>query len=142
MQISLQAIRNGSAGLDARRKSMLARVSNTGDWASFGLETLTTKDVAYLTAYTGHEFAILRGKHKDILLHGDSYHCDFCDILYNMLLNKKVEIFCHSHPGEEYPTPSIEDRDTLKAIGQSRSIIISGLTGFEVVFSVNMFDDV
>ena len=141
MQNSLQAIRNGTDGLSAHRQHMLDRVPNVGDWGSFSLESLTTKDVAYITAKTGHEFAILRGKREDILFHGDFDHCNFSGQLYEMLLNKKVELYCHSHPGEEIPCPSPEDRNTLKQIGQTKSIIVSGLTGREIEFGQDMFDD-
>ena len=142
MQTSLQSVRNGSDGLSSRRQRMLERVPNIGNWASFARGSLTAKDIAYITAQTGHEFAILRGKHNDILLHGDTGHCDFDDQIYEMLLNKKLEIYCHSHPGEAIPSPSPEDRNTLKQIGQAKSIIISGLTGREIEFGQDMFEDI
>lgn len=72
MQTSLQAIRSGKAGLDGHRQSMLNRVPEIGDWASFKYEFIMLKDLAYLTAKTGDEFALLRGKKEDILFHGDS----------------------------------------------------------------------
>nr|WP_300824876.1 hypothetical protein [uncultured Schaedlerella sp.] len=50
MQISLQAVRSGKAGLDAHRQSMLNRVPEIGDWASFKYEFIMLKDLAYLTA--------------------------------------------------------------------------------------------
>ena len=75
MQISLQAVRSGKAGLDAHRQSMLNRVPEIGDWASFKYEFIMLKDLAYLTAKTGDEFALLRGKKEDILFHGDPISC-------------------------------------------------------------------
>ena len=62
--VSLEAVRLGKAGLDAHHQIMMIRVPNTGDWARFDHESLTLKDLAYLTAKTGDEFAILRGKKK------------------------------------------------------------------------------
>lgn len=50
MQTSLQAIRSGKAGLDGHRQSMLNRVPEIGDWASFKYEFIMLKDLAYLTA--------------------------------------------------------------------------------------------
>ena len=66
MKTSLDAIRRGDAGLNAHRQMMLNRVPEIGDFASFKLDSLEVKDLAYLTAKTGHEFAILRGKDADI----------------------------------------------------------------------------
>ncbi len=71
LQVSLQAVRSGKAGLDAHRQSMLNRVPGQGDWARFELCSLELKDLAYLTAKSGDEFALLRGKKEDILFHGD-----------------------------------------------------------------------
>ena len=98
-QISLQEIRNGEAGLNAHRQSMLDRVPEVGDWAAFGHESLELKDLAYLTARTGHEFAILRGKREDILFHGSKGECHFIGTLETMLLNHQLVIIGQSHPG-------------------------------------------
>ena len=57
---SLESVRLGKAGLDAHRQVMLMRVPDTGQWASFERGSLELKDLAYLTAKTGDEFAILR----------------------------------------------------------------------------------
>ena len=135
MRISLASIRSGNGGLDAHRQMMLNRVPRPGDWAKFSLGHLTMKDLAYLTAKTGHEFAILRGKSEDIL------RCAFDDILVEMLLCKRLCIYGHSHPGEDTPVPSPQDRQTLKQIGQSDSKLISGRTGIEITFTMDLFDD-
>ena len=75
MHVSLEAVRSGRAGLDANRQKMLDRVPETGDWARFELNSIDLKDLAYLTAKVGDEFALLRGKHEDILFHGDKLNC-------------------------------------------------------------------
>ena len=62
-------------------------------------------------------------------------HCDFDDVLVDMLYSGKLRLVCHSHPGEEYPQPSKDDVETLIIIGQTTSIIISGITGIEVEFN-------
>ena len=138
---SLASIREGSAGLDKRKQVMLDRVPCTGNWAYFPFEHIGMKDLAYLTAKTGHEFAILRGKNEDILFHGDSRHCSFDDTLNDMLLSKKFSIYGHSHPGEDDPKPSPQDRKALQRIGQTSSKLISGLTGKEVTFTSDLFSD-
>ena len=86
MRVSLASLRNGSGGLDAHRQTMPNRAPCSGDWARFPLDHLTMKDLAYLTAKTGHEFAILRGRSEDILFHGESARCTFDDILVAKIL--------------------------------------------------------
>ena len=140
MQTSLQAIREGNAGLNAHRQSMLNRVPDIGDFASFGFESLELTDLAYLTAMTGHEFAILRGKDVDILLHGQRMHCQFVEALADMLMAHKLYILGHSHPGEDDPVPSRGDREALKKIGQKRSVIVSGRTGKMREFGPDEFE--
>lgn len=140
MKVSLESIRRGEGGLDERRASMLKRVPDVGDWAKFPHEHLAMKDLAYLTAKTGHEFAILRGKHEDILFHGTAQRCTFDDALVDLLLTKRLVIYGHSHPGEEFPIPSPQDRKTLRSLGQSQSRLISGMSGREMTFSQDEFE--
>ena len=140
MRKSLESIASGSGGLDAHRESMLSRVPAVSDWARFPLGHLEMKDLAYLTAKTGHEFAILRGKREDILFHGDTRRCTFDGVLVDMLMSGKLGIYGHSHPGEEIPVASPEDRVTLRLIGQHESRLISGYSGREIVFSDNPFE--
>ena len=140
VQISLAAIRERKSGLNEHRESMLRRVPNIGDWGKFQHESISMKDIAYLTAYTGHEFAILRGKREDILVHGEATRCRFDDVLVDMLKAGKLRIYGHSHPGEEVPIPSNGDRETLRRIGQPDSRLISGYSGIEVVFSSDPFE--
>ena len=127
--------------MDAHRTIMLQRDPEPGDWARFPLNHLQMKNLAYLTVKTGHEFAILRGKSEDILFHGHAIRCTFDDVLAEMLMSGRMRIFGHSHPGEEIPIASDEDRKTLRKIGQDKSWLISGLTGQERLFTSNLFDD-
>lgn len=140
MRVSLEAIRRGEGGLDEHRASMLRRVPDAGDWAKFSHEHLSMRDLAYLTAKTGHEFAILRGKHEDILFHGTAQKCTFDDVLVDFLMTKRLIIYGHSHPGEEFPIASPQDRKTLQRIGQAQSRLISGLSGREITFSPDQFE--
>ena len=66
-QTSLEAVRSGKAGLNPHRQRMLERVPEQGDWARFDLDSIELKDLAYLSAKSGDEFALLRGKREDIL---------------------------------------------------------------------------
>ena len=97
IQKSLEAIRNGDAGLNDRRKAILARTPYSNDWAAFEHESITIKDLAYLSAAT--------------------------------------------HPDFDSIKPSADDRDFLKYIEQSKSIIISYITGYTMEFTNNIFDD-
>ena len=47
----------------------------------------------------------------------------------------------HTHPDYNFIEPSTDDRDFLKYIGQQKSIIISYITGYEMEFTSNIFDD-
>ena len=125
---SLDAIHYGKAGLDEHRKKMLDRIPKTGDWAKFEFDSVDIKDLAYLTAKTGDEFALLRGKKEDILFHGSRTNCSFQGIVYDMMIDHKLKLIGHSHPGEDDPIASADDRSVLRTIGQKSSLIISGRT--------------
>ncbi len=139
-RVSLNAIHSGEAGLNAHRQSLLARTPKCGDWAAFPLMSLELEDTAYLTAMTGDEFAILRGKKSDILYHGTPLHCSFQGELFDMLMEHKLCLVGHSHPGEDVPEPSADDRQVLLMIGQEKSIVISARTGRIVEFTADPFE--
>lgn len=137
---SLEGVKNGTDGLDERRESMLKRVPQSNNWANFAKGSLTTNDIAYLSAKTGHEFAILRGKRVDILFHGVAQHCKFTDDLVDMLKSGQLRLFAHSHPDYDVIIPSADDRKFLNTIKQKESIIISWITGKEITFTGSAFD--
>ena len=131
---SLTAIRLGEAGLNAHRKMILDRIPQSGDWGAFTLDGIEIKDLAYLSAYTGDEFALMRGKEKDVVLHGTPEHCYFSDELKELLMDGKLELVAHSHPDYDMIIPSEDDRRFLREIGQKKSKIISWYTGAELEF--------
>ncbi len=141
MQVSLDAIFNGNAGLTEHRKRLLEHVPNSNDWAALPLGSLETKDIAYLSAATHHEFAILRGKTKDILFHGTERHCFITGELFDLLKAKKLRLIAHSHSDRGRIIPSQDDRDFLTYIGQKSSTIISYITGVEIEFSADIFNE-
>lgn len=98
VKTSLEAVRTGRAGLNVHRKKLLQKVSQSGAWANFPRESITTKDIAYLSAATHHEFALLRGKKADIIFHGEELHCTFDKTLINLLKKHKLELVAHTHP--------------------------------------------
>lgn len=137
---SLEALKTDKAKLSEKRKRMLKRVGEQNTWDKFELNSINSHDLAYLTAFSGDEFALLRGKHEDILLHGTKIKCKFEGQLYEDLRKGKYRLIVHSHPGEIVPSPSFDDRKTLKIIGQYRSKIISGISGIEIDFTQNPFE--
>lgn len=141
MKTSLEAVRDGHAGLSGRRKSWLKRVPESGDWITLGRESVTTKDIAFLSAATHHEFALLRGRKEDILFHGTERHCEFTGELFQLLKDGKLTLVAHTHPDREKIIPSAADRKFLKSIGQEKSIIVSYITGKEREFRSNMFEE-
>lgn len=140
MQISLESVRLDQAGLNNHRRSMLKRVPKSGDWAKFPCESIKTKDIAFLSAKTGDEFAILRGKREDILFHGTHYHCEFEDILIDMLMSGKLFLYAHSHVDGGNLVASKDDRNFLKTIGQKKSLVVSAYDGQEREFSTSLFE--
>ena len=97
-------------------------------------------DLAYLSAKTGDEFALLRGKHEDILVHGTRTRCYFTGELEERLKKHKYKLICHSHPGEETPVSSLDDRVMLRTIEQEKSCIISARTGKTTSFSAHDYE--
>lgn len=120
---------------------MLARVPCSNDWATFEKGTISIKDIAYLSAATHHEFALLRGKTKDIIVHGVELHCYFDDELLWLLQAKKLRLIAHTHPDYSKVTPSADDREFLKHINQKTSIIVSSITGIDYEYESNLFED-
>ena len=140
-KISLDAIRKGEAGLNEKRRKLLERVPNSNEWAALELNSVTIKDIAYLSAATKHEFALLRGKSRDIIFHGVDYHCNFTDELLELLKVHKLSLIARTHPDYGNIEPSQDDREFLKHIGQKESTIISYITGKTRRFSANLLDE-
>ncbi len=136
---SLEYVRNGKAGLTKARKAMLDKVPDINSWVSVEKGKLSTKDIAFLSAYTKHEFAIWESKHDTILCHGSRYHCDLPDEIYDLLLSGKYKLIAHTHVDMGILSASADDRNLLKIIGQKKSLLLS-IDGREVIFSQNMFD--
>lgn len=143
MRISLASLRRGDGGLNKRRQSILDRVPDSDTYASFPLNAIEYKDLAYLSAATNDEFALLRGKHEDILYHGTRFNCHIedHDILMDALKSHKLRLEIHSHPDVGEITASLDDRMFLRGIDQKKSKIISSYTGQIKEFTDNRFED-
>lgn len=140
-RISLEAVRLGEAGLNQHRQGLLNRVPNQNDWVALEKNRVTVKDIAYLSAATHDEFALLRGKTRDILFHGEKEHCYFNEELILLLKSKKLRLVVHSHPDYNKIRSSLDDREFLKYIEQKESLIVSYITGDVKQFTQSVFDD-
>ena len=139
-RVSLAGIRIGRYQLSEHRQRLLSRVPSPGDYVKLERDSLEMMDLAYLTAKTDDEFALLRGKNEDVLFHGTSLKCQFVGELEEGLRIHKYELICHSHPGEDEPEPSPEDRAFLREIGQGSSSVISARTGRISEYTENPFE--
>ena len=101
-RISLESIRNGEHGLNEARRKLLQRVPETGDWALYPRDSISIKDLAYISAKVRHEFALLRGKRKDILFHGSAGRCDLGGELIDLLRTRKYRLVAHTHPDYDF----------------------------------------
>lgn len=142
-RISLQYIREQRDGLNQHRQSLLNRVPEQEKWAVFSLNSIEDKDLAYLSAATGDEFALLRGKKEDILYRGNSLHCHIekDELLMSLLKEHKISLECHSHPDYDKIIPSQDDRDFIARFGQKSSRIVSSYTGKVITFKADGFFD-
>jgi hypothetical protein len=120
---SLQDISEGRAGLDQRRKNILNRLQNEGDYHRFERGSISTRDLAYLSAAEGVEFALFRSKDHDILIRGNARDCNIAGNLGEEILKRKYEWVAHSHVDRGVPTASMADRKTLRRLDQKRSIL-------------------
>lgn len=138
LEKSLLAIREGTAGLTKTREVILSRVPESGSYHRFNKNKISIHDLAYLSAATGHEFSLFRGKNEDILFHGTTYACDIEENIAEELISRGYKWIAHSHIDMGNLTPSIADRETLRKLNQQKSIII-GPTGKEIEYYQNEF---
>lgn len=138
LEKSLLAIREGAAGLTKTREMILSRVPESGDYHRFKKGKISIHDLAYLSAATGHEFSLFRGKNEDMLFHGTTYACDVEEDIAEELIRRGYEWIAHSHIDMGNLISSIADRETLRKLNQQKSIII-GPTGKEIEFYQSEF---
>lgn len=143
-QVSLASLREKQAGLNQHRQSILNRVPDQNSWGQFKSGYISFEDIAYLSAATDDEFALLTGKNEDVLFHGTHGNCHIeqSDVLMESLKTHKLELTIHSHPDRDRIVASSDDRKFIASIGQKTSKIISSYTGQIIEFNANMFDDI
>lgn len=135
---SLASIRAGHAGLDKRRTNILKKLPVEGEHYRFDRGTISTRDLAYLSAAAGVEFSLFRSKHQDILVRGNSRTCNVYGDLADEIREHGYEWVAHSHVDGGPLMSSAEDRSTLRKLGQHSSVIV-GINGDEIEFFENLF---
>lgn len=136
---SLMDIAAGKAGLNQHRQNILNKLQNSGDYARYEIDSITIRDLAYLSAATRNEFALFRSKREDIIIRGNSRACDIVGDLGEEILTRKYEWVAHSHVDGGNLTASAADRETLRKLGQRKSIIV-GIDGEEIEFYQSPFE--
>ena len=137
---SLKEISEGKAKLDKRRQNILRRVPETGDYYRFERDSISLRDLAYLSAETGKEFALFRSKRHDILIHGRAANCYIAGDLQEEIIDRGYEWIAHSHVDRGILKPSPEDRETLRLLKQKTSTLV-GIDGEQIKYSQSEFDD-
>ena len=135
---SLLDIRSGKAGLDKRRQNILNRMPYSGDFLKLQRESISVRDLAYLSAATSNEFTLFRGKEHDIIVRGNSMECNIEEDLSEEIIKKHFKWIAHSHVDGGPLMASVEDRKTLHKLNQAESIIV-GIDGEEIVFGQSLF---
>lgn len=140
---SLEYIGAGKAGLDSKRTSIANKIPNTGDYCYLPVNTISDRDMAYLSAYFGHELSLFRSKTHDVLLHGTVDKTRAPTLaLDKELCSGKYKWVSHTHVVKAKLSPSLEDRQTLRKLNQKLSRLISGVDGTCMDFTQNMFEDI
>lgn len=130
---SLKSIQENKAGLDKRRSNILKHLPSEGDVYRLKKDSITERDLAYLSAAAKVEFALFRSKHEDILIRGNASACNITGDIADEILSKKYEWVAHTHVDRGTLAPSPDDKETLRMLGQEKSTIV-GIDGSTVAF--------
>lgn len=121
---ALKAIQENRAGLDKRRTNILNRIPNEGDYHRFEKDSISERNLAYLSAAAKVEFTLFRSKNEDILIRGNARTCDITGDIAEEILSKRYEWVAHTHVDRGPLKPSLADRNTLRLLEQEKSIIV------------------
>lgn len=138
-KISLEYVYAGKAGLNKHRKNLFNRTVKSGDWTVISKDSVTLDDLAYLSAYTKHEYALWEGKNDVVLHHGSAMKCDPPENLSEKIFAQHYKLKAHTHVDKGKLVASNADRETLRILGQTESILV-GIDGKFVKFGPNIFD--
>lgn len=131
----LRGLKNKQISLRSRQKKVFSAIPNVGDWAELRNKQISIEDLAALTAYTGHEFALFGDEQSKVVVHGGASSWNIPYKLWEKIQKEQLVWIAHSHPTFERLTSSAEDRKTLKLFTwQTKSIIID-LNGNQIEFT-------
>ena len=121
----LKFLKDGKVTLRNKQKKLLDKVPKAGEWIELRNKQIEVKDLAALTAATGHEFAIFSGPSSKILIHGTSKSWHIPRDAWEIIKNNQYEWTAHSHPTFTKLEESDEDIKTLELFTwQEKSVII------------------
>lgn len=136
----LQSLKDGKVTLRREQKKLLEQVPEVGDWTKLRKKQVSVKDLAALTASTGHEFAVFTGKSSKILIHGTSKSWHIPHDAWEVIKSNQYEWTAHSHPTMTKITVSPEDRETLKLFTWQEKSTIIDLKGNTKEFTASTQD--
>lgn len=129
----LEDVNNNSQSISKKHFRLYNLVPNRNDWIEFGKQQANIKDLAALTAYSGHEFALFSKNNKKILIHGGNGSLIVDNYLSNKLLSEKWNFDGHSHPTITGLKASIADMKTLNLFTWQDESYIIDLTGKVII---------
>lgn len=136
----LKSLKERTVTLRREQKKILEKVINVGDWAEFRKKQIDVKDLAALTAATGHEFALFTGKSSKIVVHGTSQKWHIPYSAWEVIKENQYEWTAHSHPTFSRIMASAEDRETLKRFTWQEKSTIIDLKGETKEFTASTRD--
>ena len=136
----LQSLKDGKVTLRREQKKLLEQVPEVGNWTKLRKKQVSVKDLAALTASTGHEFAVFTGKSSKILIHGTSKSWHIPHDAWEVIKSNQYEWTAHSHPTMTKITVSPEDRETLKLFTWQEKSTIIDLKGNTKEFTASTQD--
>lgn len=94
---------------------------------------ITMKDLSCLTAVTGREYALFERNDRYIIIQGSEQGMSFSKQLTAEIINNRYSWVGHTHPGDDVLClmPSDHDYNTLRVLGQKRSVIYNSVGMWE-----------
>lgn len=133
----LKSLKDGKVTLRSNQKKILDMIPQKGDWAEVRKKQIDTKDLAALTAATGHEFALFTGKNSKIIMHGSSVTWHIPKDAWDIINENKYEWTSHSHPTVTNLKASSSDIDTLERFTWQEKSSIIDLRGNVIEFTAD-----
>ncbi len=125
----LKSLKEGKVTLRSNQQKILDKIPEPGTWTELRKKQIDVKDLAALTAATGHEFAIFTGNSSKILVHGTSKSWHIPHDAWDIIKENQYEWTAHSHPTFTKLEESDEDIKTLSLFTWQKKSVIIDLEG-------------